>query len=79
MSAVTYLNMGRHRVENAFGMLIYIWINAASSAVFALSRVSVRDLEQVLSSPDAANVGRNEKRRQQSLAALSVVAAYMFG
>ncbi|MCQ4143143.1 hypothetical protein [Vogesella sp. AC12] len=29
-------------------MLVYIQLNAASSAVFALSRVSVRDREQAL-------------------------------
>jgi hypothetical protein len=35
--------------------LIYIQLNAASSAVFALSRVSVRDREQALNrSVDAA-------------------------
>jgi hypothetical protein len=36
-------------------MLVYIWINAASSAVFALSRSSSRDREQALNrSVDAA-------------------------
>ena len=41
--------MGRYRVENAFGPLVYIQLNVAYSVVFALSRVSARDFEQVLS------------------------------
>jgi hypothetical protein len=40
--------MGRYRVENGFGMLVYLQLNAAASAVFTLSRVSARDREHAL-------------------------------
>jgi hypothetical protein len=40
--------VGRYGVENDFGMLVYIWLNAAFSAVFALSRPGSLDREYVL-------------------------------
>jgi len=40
--------MGRYGVKNTFGMLVYLQLNAASSIVFVLSRMSVQDLEQTI-------------------------------